>query len=314
MNAYQKFNQLAEQVTTEVVEQLNKGTVPWQKPWTCYGLPKNYASGRHYEGFNAFYLHYLTAKRCFTAPYFLTFKQARELGGRVRKGEKGAQIVYWKVYAKNADTQAEEQATEKENRSGSVFLPFLWTVFNIDQVEGVDYRLPTSPERNAQQRIAACQAVVDHYPAPRPRILHGGGQAFYAPTSDMVRVPELRHFISPEAYHATLFHELIHSTGHAARLDRFTEEEKASRFGDESYSREELIAEMGASFLCAFTGIREMVFQNSVAYLQGWASRLRNDNTMVIYAGNKAFKAASYILGLKPEASQQEQPPLASAA
>ncbi|PRY13812.1 uncharacterized protein DUF1738 [Pontibacter ummariensis] len=97
MNAFEKFNQLAEQVTNEIITQLEQGKVPWQKPWTSYGLPKNYLSGRHYEGFNAFYLHYITEERCFTTPYFLTFKQAKELGGHVKKGEKGSPILYWKI-------------------------------------------------------------------------------------------------------------------------------------------------------------------------------------------------------------------------
>ena len=111
-----------------------------------------------------------------------------------------------------------------------------------------------------QQVIAACQQVVDSYLLPRPLILHGGSQAYYAPASDRVQMPELKSFVSSQAYHAALFHELIHSTGHPDRLNRFTEEEKASRFGDENYSKEELITEMGASFLSAFTGIKEAVF------------------------------------------------------
>ena len=311
MNAYEKFNRLAQQVTSEVIAQLERGSVPWQKPWTSYGLPKNYSSGRNYEGFNAFYLHYITEEKQFTTPYFLTFRQAKELGGHVKKGEKGTPIIYWKIREEKAGEDAGEQA-EEENEPGRKFVPFIWTVFNLDQVAGVDFAPPEAAERTEWQVIEACQQVVESYPMPRPHIGHGGTQAYYAPVSDRVQLPELKCFASPHAYHATLFHELIHSTGHPARLSRFTE--KAGRFTEEDYSKEELIAEMGASFLCAFTGIREAVFGNSVAYLKGWASRLNDDKTMLLYAGTRAFRAASYILGLKAEEHKAALPAVAMAA
>jgi len=308
MNTYQKFQQLAGKVTHEIIAQLEQGQVLWQKPWSSYGLPRNYSSGRPYEGFNAFYLHHITEKNNFTAPYFLTFRQALELGGHVRKGQKGTPVVYWKVYeVKTEEKVGGQPAKNSKERPERRFIPFHWTVFNIDQVEGVDFKLPEMPERSQQQLIDACQRVVDHYPSPRPRIRHGGSRAYYAPTPDTVQVPELQCFVSPQAYHATLFHELIHSTGHSTRLNRFRREETPVRFGDEHYSKEELVAEMGASFLCAFTGIRETVFQNSVAYLQGWVSRLREDKTLIIYAGTKAFKAANFILNLKNEADTNEE-------
>lgn len=301
MNAYQKFNHLAEQVTNEIIAELQQGKAIWQKPWSSYGLPKNYGSGRPYEGFNAFYLHHVTEKNNYRAPYFITFKQAQELGGRVKKGQKGTPIVYWKIFEAKEKEQPVDLAAEGKDRPCTRFVPFLWTVFNIDQVEGVDFQLPTVPERSGPQILEACQQVVDGFPQPSPKVLHGGTQAYYAPVKDIVQMPDPRRFVSSEAYHATLFHELIHATGHPTRLNRFAPEETTARFGDEAYSREELVAEMGASFLCAFTGIKEAVFQNSVAYLQGWISRLQEDKTMIIYAGTKAFKAASYILDLKAE-------------
>jgi len=308
MNAYQKFNHLAQQVTNEIIAELQQGKVLWQKPWNSYGLPRNYSSGRPYEGFNAFYLNYITEKQNYATPCFLTFRQARELGGHVRKGQKGTPIVYWKVYETKAGEQPEDQAAEGKGRQERKFVPFVWTVFNIDQVEGVDFQLPDIHERSGQQVLESCQLVVNKYPKPRPQILHGGGQAYYAPASDTVQVPGMMLFTSSEAYYATLFHELIHSTGHSSRLNRFRREETPVRFGDEHYSKEELVAEMGASFLCAFTGIREAVFRNSVAYLQGWISRLQDDKTMILYAGNQAFKAASYILDLRAEAKEETLP------
>ncbi|WP_299702727.1 ArdC family protein [uncultured Pontibacter sp.] len=184
MNAYQKLNHLAEQVTNEVVAQLAQGKVLWQKPWASPGLPKNYSSGRRYEGFNAFYLNHVTEKNNFTAPYFLTFNQAQELGGRVGKGEKGTQVVSWKIYERKAGKHEPGQAEDEKDRHGRKFVPFLWTVFNIDQIQGVDFALPPVFERTEQQVIGACQHVVDSldsYPLPRPQIKHGGSQAYYAP-------------------------------------------------------------------------------------------------------------------------------------
>ena len=232
----------------------------------------------------------------------------------MRKGQKGTPVIYWKVYeAKTEEKDGGQPAKDGKDRPERRFVPFLWTVFNIDQVEGVDFHLPAMPERSEQHLIETCQRVVDHYPSPRPRILHGGSRAYYAPALDTVQVPEPKRFVSPQAYHATLFHELIHSTGHSSRLDRFRREETPVRFGDEHYSKEELVAEMGASFLCAFTGIKETVFRNSVAYLQGWISRLREDKTLILYAGNQAVKAASFILNLKAE-TDTEVPPSGTVA
>lgn len=306
MNAHQKFSQLADQVTNEVIVQLEQGKVFWKKPWSSYGLPKNYKSGRAYEGFNAFYLNYITNKRNYKTPYFITFKQAKELGGNVKRGEKGIQIIFWKIY----DNKIGEKTTptgETKDILQNKFVPFIWTVFNIDQIEGVSFALPADVERTENEIIEACQGVVNSYPIPTPDIQHGGSEAFYTPFFDKVQMPDINTFITAQAYHATLFHELIHSTGHEIRLNRFTEEDKSTRFGDVNYSKEELVAEMGASFLNAFTGIKDEVFENSVAYLHGWIKKLKDDKTLIIYASTKAFKAASFILGLKAEKEEQEE-------
>ncbi|KAA5539127.1 ArdC family protein [Adhaeribacter rhizoryzae] len=311
MTPNEKFSQLADQVTNEVIAQLEQGNVFWQKPWSSYGLPKNYQSKRPYEGFNAFYLNYITGKRNYTTPYFITFQQAKELGGHVRKGEKGAQIIFWKIFTNTID-EKNTAAGETKEIVQTKFVPFIWTVFNIDQVEGVDFVLPTNISRNENLIIEACQQVVNNYPVPAPNIEHGGAAAYYMPFSDKVQMPFIKTFVNAQAYHATLFHELIHATGHEIRLNRFTEADKATRFGDENYSKEELVAEMGASFLNAVTGIKEVVFENSVAYLQGWIKRLKDDKTMLIYASTKAFKAASFILGLTAEHEEEKNVAMAA--
>lgn len=309
MNAQQKFQQLAERVTNEVIEKLEQGIVIWQKPWGTAGftgLPKNYKSGRCYEGFNAFYLNYVTIENNYRSPNFITFNQAKELGGNVKKGEKGTQIIFWKIYGNKVGEKTTSSGDTKDVIQ-TKFVPFIWTVFNIDQIEGVDFALPEVKEQTESEIIEACQSVVDNYPAPAPKIQHGGSEAYYAPYNDKVQMPALQHFVNAQSYHSTLFHELIHSTGHEIRLNRFMPENKASRFGDENYSKEELVAELGASFLNAHTGIKDVVFENSIAYLQGWASKLKDDKTMIIYASTKAFKAANFILNYKLEDQEQEQ-------
>ncbi|WP_181308846.1 ArdC family protein [Rufibacter sp. XAAS-G3-1] len=309
MNAQQKFQQLAETVTNEIIEKLEQGVVIWQKPWGTAGfagLPKNYKSGRCYEGFNAFYLNYVTIEKNYRTPNFITFNQAKELGGNVRKGEKGTQILFWKIYGNKVGEKTTSTGETKDVIQNK-FVPFIWTVFNIDQIEGVEFKFPEVKERTENEIIEACQSIVDNYPVPAPRIQHGGSEAYYAPFNDKVQMPAIGHFVNPQSYHSVLFHELIHSTGHEVRLNRFTPEDKTSRFGDTNYSKEELVAEMGASFLNAHTGIKDAVIENSVAYLKGWASKLKDDKTMIIYASTKAFKAASFILNLKPEPQEQEQ-------
>jgi len=305
MNPNQKFSQLADQVTNEVIEQLEQGNVFWKKPWSSYGLPKNYKTNRAYEGFNAFYLNYITTKKSYKTPYFITFKQAQELGGNIRKGEKGTQIIFWKIF-NNKIGESTNAAGEAKDILQTKFVPFIWSVFNIDQVDGINFALPADVERTENEIIEACQSIVNNYPVPAPAIQHGGTDAYYAPFFDKVQMPAINTFHTSQDYHSTLFHELIHSTGHEIRLNRFTEADKAARFGDVNYSKEELVAEMGASFLNAYTGIKDVVFENSIAYLQGWIKKLKDDKTMIIYASTKAYKAAAFILNLEAEKEEQE--------
>jgi antirestriction protein ArdC len=290
--SYNRYTELAEQVTAEVIAGLEQGKVLWQKPWHSLGMPRNYRSGRLYSGFNAFYLNYLCDQRGWKAPLFVTFRQALELGGNVRKGEKGTPVTYWKI-------------TEDRKTKEKKFFPFVHSVFNVGQTEGIEVVLPEGVERSEHEAIAACLEAVARFPAPAPEIRHGGHAAYYHPGQDYVQMPDMGLFHSPQHYHGTLFHELVHATGHERRLNRFTPEEKATRFGDENYSKEELVAEMGAAFLCAWTGIREEVKENSLAYLQGWLSKLRDDKTLLLTAASKAYKAASYIMALPEEAIHQ---------
>lgn len=271
-------------VTDRVLAALEAGQVAWRKPWhAAYGLPRNYVSGRTYTGINAFLLHLVGG-----TPFFLTFRQARELGGNIRKGAKGMPVIYYHV-----TTRTDEQTGEEEK------MPFIkyYTVFSVDDVEGVDLVLPERPQDRAHEPLAAAEALVANW-AGCPRIAHGGPQAYYAPGPDLVHVPRPEAFTSGEAYYSTLFHELTHATGHPRRLDRPDLAEALRPSGRAGYAREELTAEMGAAFLCGHAGLDPgATLENTAAYLQFWLEQLRGDKKLVVQAASRAQRAAELILG-----------------
>ncbi|MCB2380396.1 ssDNA-binding domain-containing protein [Hymenobacter sp. BT635] len=280
-------------VTDRIVAALEGGVIPWRKPWNAvYGLPRNYATGAAYSGINAFLLHFSGA-----LPFFLTFKQALALGGNVRKGAKGHPVVYYNVSVR------ENEQTGKEEK-----LPFLkyYTVFSVEDIEGIEFDLP-AVERHGHTPIEAAEAIVSGWEG-RPAIEHRHQRAYYSPALDLVNMPERATFTTGEGYYATLFHELTHSTGHASRLDRpdlTASEGKLSA----SYAREELTAEMGASFLCAASGLNtEQTETNAVAYIQSWLERLKNDKKLVLQAASKAQRAAKLILGVPEEGETAPAP------
>jgi antirestriction protein ArdC len=284
-----------EVITARIIEQLEAGTAPWQKPWKTKGtngIPRNLVSDRPYRGINVWML----LSSGFSSPYWLTFKQARELKGNVRKGEKGFPVVYWKFGTR--EVQDGDETVEKQ----SVLCRF-YTVFNIDQCDGISVsKEPADPSPEVSP-IDACERLVNDW-SQRPAIQHGGDRASYNKLMDRVRIPETSAFESIEEYYSTLFHELIHSTGHPTRLNRSTLMDSES-FGDTSYSREELIAEMGAAFLCGISGIGNSTINNSAAYLANWLQVLRHDSRMIVIAGSHAQKAADLILGFSPAITAQ---------
>ncbi|RAK62610.1 ArdC family protein [Hymenobacter edaphi] len=291
-------------VTDRVIAALESGQIAWRKPWhAAYGLPRNYVSGRAYTGINAFLLHLVGG-----TPFFLTFRQARELGGNIRKGAKGMPVIYY-----NVTTRTDKQTGEEEKT------PFIkyYTVFSIDDVEGVDIVLPEQPRDRAHEPLAAAEALVANW-ASCPRIEHGGAQAYYAPGPDFVSVPRPETFVSGEAYYSTLFHELTHATGHPSRLDRPDLAEALRPSGRASYAREELTAEMGAAFLCGHAGLDpSATLENTAAYLQFWLEQLRGDKKLVVQAASRAQRAAELILGNatpdETEPDPMRTPPAAAA-
>ena len=275
-------------ITDRIMKKLEEGTVPWRRPWNASaGLPKNLLSRKEYRGINVF----LTGSQGYESPYWLTFKQAKALGGCVREGEKGTPIVYCDTFKKEVVGKDGELAEKQMS-----FLRY-YTVFNMAQVDGVEAPASGIVERPFNP-IRECEKVVADMPHP-PVMKQGvGGRAFYRSSEDVVYMPRAE-------YYSTLFHELVHSTGHETRLNRRPSTERRS-FGDEAYSKEELVAEMGASFLCATAGIEDATLDNSAAYIQGWLKALRDDKKLVILAAAAAQKASDYILNNVPAAAMAQ--------
>jgi antirestriction protein ArdC len=279
-------------VTDQVVAQLEKGVAPWRKPWTAEA-PCNLISGKAYRGINTF----LLGSQGYASKYWLSFNQANKLGGHVRKGEKSSLVVFWHI--------GQEKTIRKADGTDKKQTPFLlryYSVFNVCQTEGIAEKLGLGKSVPVVPSIDACEQIVAGMPNAPKR--EQSSKAWYRPSNDTVGMPAKELFETPEGYYSTLFHELTHSTGHASRVGR-EGIEQLNTFGSESYSREELIAEMGAAMLCGVTGIAPAVLENSAAYLQNWLERLKADSRLIVTAASAAQKAADYILG-KTQTEREE--------
>lgn len=211
------------------------------------------------------------------------------------KGAKGYPVVFWKF---DRDEKIEENGEIKLKKSTPILRSY--TVFSVADIEGLpDGMIPEPPEQKEIGSIESAEAVVKEMPK-RPKINHGGARAFYRPGDDSVTMPPKGSFEKAEEYYSTLFHELVHSTGHEARLNRKSITAH-SFFGDGDYSREELVAEMGATFLCGYCGIEAATIDNAAAYIDAWIKTLKADNRAVVVAAGQAHKAADFILNVKEE-------------
>lgn len=273
--------EIYEAVAAKIMDALNKGVVAWRKPWQGHFNP---VSGTQYRGINPLLLGMAAEENGYTDCRWLTFKGANTLGGKVRKGEKGTMIVFWKVFRK------EEDGVEKT-------IPMLryFTVFNVEQCEGLE--LPPMGSSDALNTVTAAQEIVDGY-TDCPEMVDGGGRAWYRPSTDELGMPDRATFESAEAWYRVLFHEMAHSTGAAHRLNR----DLTGMKGDEDYSREELVAEMTAAMLCGQAGIlTDDSAEQSAAYIAGWRQALTDDPGALIWAAGRASKAAAYIAGVTVE-------------
>ena len=278
-------------VTEKIVNLLEQGIVPWRRPWTSTGLPRNLVSKKPYHGIN----YFLLSASKYVPPFWLTYRQANELGGHVRKGEESTLIVYWKVedLKQSSEDIDTEETGEKTRRR---FLLRYYRVFNLEQCElpqSVIDKLPNI-ETHQHDPIEAVERIIAGMPNP-PEIVRAGSKAFYSPITDRVTLPPRELFISAEEEAATETHELIHSSGHVKRLGREGICE-AAPFASPVYSFEEMVAEMGAAYLCAEAGISNAVVENQAAYVAGWLAKLRDDRKLLIHAAAQAQHAVDFIL------------------
>jgi antirestriction protein ArdC len=270
-------------VTDRIISLLEAGTVPWQKPWTDAGMPMNALSKRPYRGINFWLLLSLDYEH----NLFLTWDQIKKLGGSVKQGEHGHVVVYWKTQSK----------AEVDDEKGEKKPPLLryYKVFNLHQCRDLPEELMTQvPVPREHQSILACERVITDMPVP-PELRCNEPSAYYHIAEDYINMPKREVFTTAEGYYATLFHELVHSTGHEKRLNRSTITQMAE-FGSDMYSQEELVAELGSAFLSSHTGILESQIAPSASYINGWLGKLKGDKKFIVQAAGMAQKAVDLII------------------
>ena len=281
-------------ITEKIITLLENGVVPWRRPWSGIGLPRNLVSMKPYRGIN----YFLLSASKYVSPYWVTMRQANELGGHIRKGEESTPIVFWKVDDARNDAE-DASVNDRDHKARRRFLLRYYRAWNLEQCElpaRVLDKLPTI-QTHQHDPIEAAERIIAQMPNP-PRIQYCGSKAFYSPATDCITLPPRELFISAEEHFATLAHEMIHSTGSEKRLAREGLCE-AAPFGSTVYSKEELTAECGAAYLCAEAGISNAVIDNQTAYLAGWLARVRADRELLIHAAAQAQRAADYVLDRK---------------
>lgn len=279
-----------QQVTDTILQRLEEGVVPWRCPWNRkVGKPTNFHTLQPYRGVNVL----LLGCRGHASPFWLTFRQASDLGGHVRKGERGTPIVKYGQYERQHE--GSRNSSEKE----TVFFLKEYVAFNAVQIEGIDFsdRAVHSPP-NESDRIQAAEKIIGSMPQP-PQINEGGSvRASYNRKTDAVKMPAFARFDGAESFYLTLFHELIHATGHHSRLNRKSLVE-SDGFGGKVYSEEELVAEMGAAFLGMEADLVQDDHEQSAAYIESWLEALSEPDhkRWIVKAASQATKAADFILG-----------------
>ena len=285
---------LHSEITARIISHLKAGTIPWKQSWSSYGsgaMPRNAVSGRAYSGANVMLLWMTAQEKSYTDSKWLTYKQATELGGNVRKGEKGTTIVYVSAMEKQGDDG-------KINR-----IPFLkaFTVFNVAQCDN----LPASAISDKITDLnpdAKVETAEDFLQSTGADIRNGEARAYYSSKLDYINLPKFESFNSASSYYATAFHELTHWTGHETRCNR----QFGKKFGDQSYSAEELVAELGAAFVCAEFGFDNDTTEDHAAYIAHWIKFLENNERAFVHASSLASKAVEFMRGKSLEAQPSE--------
>ena len=283
LNSKQNRLDVYQRVTNQIIEAIEQGVDAWQMPWHRHATtPRNALSGKSYRGVNVLSLWATAAALQYRSGIWATYAQWTELGAQVRKGEKSTLIVFWKF--RYEDSETEESEEQQSKRAGCIARGY--NVFNADQIDG--YALPEVPALPEAQRIESADSFFSSLTAD---IRHGGGRAYYRKQDDYIQIPPFSAFQESAAYYATLAHESIHWTGSAQRLNR----DLTGRFGNEAYAAEELVAELGAAFLCADLGISNQPRPDHAAYVQNWLTILRNDSRAIFTAASKSQTAADWL-------------------
>ena len=293
-------------VTDRVLEQIEQGIIPWHKPWNAATLSEDalaisYTSHKPYSFLNQILLG--------RNGEWLTFNQVKERGGNIKKGAHAGIVVFYKKIQVKKTKRVKDAEGNEFDKEVSSTIPVLkhYPVFHIDDCEGIESKIKVEekPKESKVQPIKRAEKIVKDYLKAQPLLkLHNdrpSNRAYYTPMWDEITVPMLSQYKEKEEYYSTLFHEMVHSTGHSTRLNR--EEGMGNKFASHAYSREELVAELGSAMLCTNIKIdTEVAFKNSVAYIKSWASKLREDTKAIVWAASRAEKAARYILGERENA------------
>lgn len=289
-------------ITNKIIADLEKGNLTWAQPWQAghaagaISRPLR-AEGKPYHGINTLILWIAAMDKGYDAPIWMTYKQAQELGAQVRKGEKGTQVVYSSSFKAHETNEAGEEI-EKD-------IPFLktYTVFNVEQIEGLSghFYAKAQPLSNDIERIENAEQFFKNTNA---EIRHGGNQAFYSPTHDFVQMPKIETFKDAESYYGVLGHEMTHWTRHESRLNR---EFGRKRWGDEGYAMEELVAELGAAFLCADLGLALEPKPEHAAYIESWLKVLKQDKKAIFHAASHAERAANHLRSYQKQTEQEQE-------
>ena len=273
-------------INEKIISELENGVIPWLNPYQSRLLSMNLITKKYYKGINTILLN---IGNSFNSPYWLTFKQCSSLGGKVKKNEKSSLIIFWKFLEVK---ELNNNLIEKK----SIPLLRYYRVFNTQQCELPEGSVPEYLKIHDNNELSICESIVDNY-KNKPVINNDNAyKAFYNTVKDFINIPSIELFDDSYKYYSTLFHELVHSTGYKDRLNRDGISNLAS-FGNDEYSKEELVAEIGSAYLCGIAGIDNRTVKDNAAYIKGWLEVLKNDKKFLISAGSKSQKAVEYILG-----------------
>lgn len=288
---------IKQEITEKIIELMQAGPAAWQKTWSVAassGMPVNATTGAPYRGVNILLLWVASAEAGYSSNRWMTYKQAQAIGANVRKGEKSVTCVFFDMIKKKG---------AQDDEAGFFPMAKAFHLFNLDQIENLPASLQTVEPTNTGNTFTPCEGAEKFLATTGAVIAHRGNRAFYRPSTDEIYMPPREAFTTPENYYATILHELTHWTGHVNRLDRNFS--KTTRFGDESYAFEELVAELGAAFLAGHFGFVEATVENHASYMASWIKVLKDDKNAIFTAARHASAAMDYLLGLTSKEAGQ---------